>query len=520
VQGREVFISYRSLDNEAPPGCKRERGFVNYLITQVKYDLRQLGVPDTILWQDRAKIEKGDIWSEAIFNALGKAELFIAVLSRNYITSPWCHQELSTMLSRIKMLGESAGKRRIFRVDKHNVPEHEIPDTLRTIQSVQFYSKDDDRVDEYFWRGKVRRTKDYETAIRELAEAISKRLDELGVPLQPPPSQPSLGDYNALPSNGRVVFVAKPAKDMDEAYRTLVCELRGMGYRVTPDSEKDLGKLGEEVRSSVNSALAEAEASIHLLGKRTGGRPCGLDEDLVPMQLAAAADEAKKKPDFVRMIWAPTVLLGTSEAEITPRDPLSIVNQFGERLPTDQIYGDTASHFNEYVLQRLERLSRNDGNPAQTSVNISAETRDISDHAMTRVQAVGMERKIIYVRCGAGGRTREFALTIAKELKRVGFDPILVPLARVEQKHFGEGRHIITCWGSQSQEKILNELETIHSWKTAKPTGGKLILLLTSPSTKAKAEALDLEIPYVDHIVDARECDHALIGEKLVSALG
>jgi hypothetical protein len=508
-ENREVFVSYRRLDDEPPPGRLNERGFVRYLLKQVRYDLGQMGVPDALLWQDRAQIEKGDVWSEAIFSALNKAELFVAILSRNYITSSWCERELSTMASRMARLGAHAGKRRIFRVDKHSVPEHEIPEVLRGIESVRFYSEDNEtkRVDEFYWRGKVRHPRDYENAVRELAEAICKRLDELGISCQPQPQPPPLpSDYNALPSNGRVIFVAKPASDMVEPYRTLVRELQSTGYRVTPDCDKDLGKLGEEVQSAVVNALAEAEASIHLLGERTGGRPDGLHIDLVTMQLMAAADEASKRTGFKRMIWAPAVLLSGAftEAEIARRDPLSVVDGFGKRLPTDQIVGDTASRFNEFVLQRLERLGSNHSNQST-------------------------ERNVVYIR--PPGRNRQFGVAIAIELKRVGFEPVLNPsppvtkdqLARVEQKHFREARHVVACWGSQCEAKILAEIDTIHSWKTARPksAGSKLILLLTSPSTKAKAEVLALGNPYVDHIVDASKCeDAALIAEKLVSALG
>jgi hypothetical protein len=366
-EAREVFVSYRRLDDELPPDCSSDSGgFVGYLLRQVRYDLRQMGVPDAVLWRDRAKIELGDRWSEAIHKALNSAELFVAILSRNYVTSDWCAKELSAMASRIAMLDAEDGQRRIFRVDKHSVPEHEIPETLRCIQAVRFYREDDEtkRVDEYFWRGKVRRSDDYEKAVNDLARAICDRLDELGIPLTPLPEEtPSLSDYTACRSNGRVVFVAKPASDMEEAYRTLVRELRGTGYRVTPDPDKRVGEPGWDVRAAVVDGLAEAEASIHLLGKRTGGRPEELDMDLVPMQLAAAADEAQKreagtKAGFERMIWAPSVLLlGASEhVEAARRDPLGVVDEFGGRLSTDQIEGDpAASRFNEFVLQRLER---------------------------------------------------------------------------------------------------------------------------------------------------------------------
>jgi TIR domain len=365
---REVFISYRRVDN-VPPGDGRNRhGFVNYLLRQVRSRLLEDGVPDAILWQDRSQIEPGDIWSEAILNALNRAELFVAIVSKNYIRSSWCKEELGVMKSRVDELGAPAGMRRIFRVDKHKVPENEIPETLRSIQSVRFYREDHDAkcVDEFFWGGKVRLSKEFDKALLELTSAIGERLEDLGVPFQPKGCPEPQVD-NVGPSNGRVIFVAKPAGDMVESYRILVEELRGTGFRVTPDPDKDLGNLGEEVRSDVLSALAEAEASIHLLGIRPGGRPDGLDLDLVPMQLAASADEAKARPGFERMIWAPAVLpMETSaQAKRALRDPLKVLKRFGQRLlETDQIDGDTASRFNEFVLQRLERrrISRRQAN--------------------------------------------------------------------------------------------------------------------------------------------------------------
>jgi hypothetical protein len=356
---REVFISYRRLDDIVPDDHRSRYGFVNYLLRQVRARLQEEGVPGALLWQDRSKIEPGDVWSDAIKNALNRAELFVAILSRNYITSPWCKQELDTMKSRVEMLGPPAGTRRIFRVDKHKVPESTVPDALRGIQSVRFYREDNDAkcIDEFFWGGKVRLSREYDKALLELTSAISRRLEELGIPSEPD-RQPEPEVDHACPSNGRVVFVAKPAGDMDESYRTLVEELRGRGFRITPDPDEALGTRGEQVRCAVLNALAEAESSIHLLGTRKGMRPDGLDMDLVPMQLAAAADEVKRRPTFERMIWAPTVLPAETSAQAKrPRsDPLKILKRFGQRLlATDQIHNDTASHFNEFVLQHLSR---------------------------------------------------------------------------------------------------------------------------------------------------------------------
>jgi hypothetical protein len=87
---RECFVSYRRLDDEPPPDSPDKRaGFVSYLLRQLRWELKQLGVPRAILWQDRAKIDPGDYWSETIRKALNSAELFVAILSKNYITSAW-----------------------------------------------------------------------------------------------------------------------------------------------------------------------------------------------------------------------------------------------------------------------------------------------------------------------------------------------------------------------------------------------------------------------------------------------
>ena len=189
VNEREVFISYRRLDNDPPPDDPNDRnGFVDYLLRQVKYDLIQLGVTNAIFWQDRSKIAPADDFPDEISNALNNADLFIAIVSKNYITSTWCAKELNTMTARIRVLGAPAKEHRIFRVDKHKVLDDEVPDPLRRIESVRFYREDRyaDRVDDYFWRGKVVFNDEYEGAVKKLAVGISNRLDALGIAMRKP----------------------------------------------------------------------------------------------------------------------------------------------------------------------------------------------------------------------------------------------------------------------------------------------------------------------------------------------
>jgi hypothetical protein len=353
---RVVFLSYAVRDNFHPTG-RIAHGFVNYLKRAVAARLQEEGVPDAILWQDSSQIEPGTVWDKEILNVLDRAELFIAILSKNYIQSSWCKRELDLMKLRVELLGTPAGERRIFRVDKQEVPKDRVPDPLPQIQSVPFYRNDGEVVDEFYWGGKVQLRRQYDKALLKLTSAISKRLEELGIPSEPK-GRPE-PQMNNVKCNGRVVFVAKPAGDMLELYQNLVEELVGRGFGITPDPDKDLGNRGEEVRSAVVKALAEAEVSIHMLGKRKGIRPDGLDMDLVPMQLAAAADEAKRRlGSFERLIWAPAVLPpeASARAKRGRRDPLKVLKGFGQQLlEADQIDSDTASRFNDFVLQRLER---------------------------------------------------------------------------------------------------------------------------------------------------------------------
>ena len=175
--GFHIFVSYRRLDDDPPPGSEKKSGFVAYLLRELRWELSQLGLPDDVLWLDRLSIEPGDIWSMRIKDELRKADLFLVILSKNYVQGTWCRTELEEITKVV-----DGRDRRIFRVDKHPVPEDKIPDPLRNIQSVRFYREDrEGRVDDYFWRGKVRRSREYDNALRELAGGIAQRLERLGI---------------------------------------------------------------------------------------------------------------------------------------------------------------------------------------------------------------------------------------------------------------------------------------------------------------------------------------------------
>jgi hypothetical protein len=493
AHARVVFISYRHIDDDPPPE-NPNGGYVTHLRSQLRWELNRLGVPEAILWRDRYKLQAGDVWSDVLKEELRKADLFIALLSRNYIHGDWCSTELATMASHVAQLDEGARQRRIFRVDKHLVPDEKIHEILRNVQAVRFYEHDKElnREEEFYYRGEVPEgmKRKYFGAIRELAEAIHQRLEELGVEMAP--QAPPL-TFAKPQSNGRTVFVAKPAKDMVSEYQALTAELTRSGYRVVPDPGADLPETGEEAQAVIESGLAEAELSIHLLGERTGIRPDGLDADIVPYQLDCAAAEARKRPAFYRMIWAPKVLPVRSGdgREVAQRDPFKTLVMFSTKVPTDQVDSDTATRFNQFVFQRLEKK------PAATTATTPAKS------------------KTLYLHCAHSDRA--FALATAKAIKAAGYSPIVRPgpaegtpeeVDAAELTSIAKAQRVLLCWGSATRLALLGEIgnPALAKWRAEDPAARSIVLLIGPPATEAKKEVVELGLgEEIGKIVDLME---------------
>ena len=489
--GRSVFISYRRLDDDPPPE-KPDGGFVRYLSQQVRWELNQLGVPKAVLWRDRAKIEPGDVWSLKIEKALSDADLFLAIVSRNYVHSDWCAREVSTMAARV-LSDSNDSPRRMLRIDKHRVDERLIPEPLRIVQAIRFYQEDAEtkEEDEFFWRGRVCLYDEYIYAVRRLARAIYERLEQLGGlseakrdGAKDEPSSSTVGETpDFIPIH--TIFVAKPAADMLEEYRSLTRELTQRGCRVLPDPSVALSDNAEQVTGTIQDALGNSAFSIHLIGERRGSRPDGLNEDLVPFQLSAAARRATSDPKFSRLIWAPKILPRSDPADndIKLRDPIEVLAGLGDKCPTDEIDGDTVARFKEFVLQRI----------------FSDTTPSV--------------RPNIYIH--SVSTDRDFAVEVARELKSLGATPLLGPETddgsseQVEQARralLSGTQYAIVCWAAANRAEVTSEAvcSALQDWKSENQSKRQLILLLGRPSSKAKTEIAEFGVGQaVDRIIDA-----------------
>ena len=480
---RSIFISYRRTDDSPPPEDLTAEGFVQYFHKQLQYELEdQLGLPKGVLWRDRCKLAAGDVFTKVIEDALGRSDIFLAILSRNYIQSDWCDREVTCFWKHFKDLDADARRRRIFRIDKHEIEDRDLPEPLREIHAIRFFEKNAETglEEQFYYRGKLRQRDPFFAAIREVATAIFQRLRELGV--EPKPRRAAV-EAPVVASNGRTIYLAKPGSDLQAAYRTLVRELAGRGYGVVPDPQQELPNDGPAAVEAIARALAQADTAIHLLGERRGFQPDGARDGIVPLQLAEAGRQATARAGFERLIWAPKIMPGAAP-DSAPRDPLAVLQQFDQLLPSDQIEGDTESRFDEFVLQRLG------GREAPAAV---------TKKRYAYIGALPVDQKLVVE---FGRRFKEFGLSL-----------ILGP---ADPSTLKRADRVIWCWGEADEASMVDALESpaLQGWRAANPAA-RIILLACPPASDSKATACQLDtFGAADFVLDVTATD---FGGRLAS---
>lgn len=361
----QIFISYARDDNLLPPG-DGNCGFVDYLHKELVYEFTRSGPQRPALWRDTRNILDAEPFDRKIERALDTSQILVVVLSPNWLASKYCAKELRRFAQSWYDRGEDADqvRHRIVIVGKRNVDRDRLPSQLQGQVGVNFYSLEDDRVPlkEYF-RGKVVDER-YQDQMDQLVSALLLFSARFGGWRET--SRP------ILVPNGHTIFVAKPANDMRLQYQRIVKELVGRGYTVVPDPNHDVPNE-KSVVSFIDHALAQAEASVHLLGEGDGFAPEGQDKRIVPLQLQRAAIRVSALPpsadipgrEFERIVWAPRTIEGGLDSgdAASGRDPLKVLERFHQQLPNDKVEGDAISKFVDYLVQHLAERAA----PAQGS---------------------------------------------------------------------------------------------------------------------------------------------------------
>lgn len=456
-------MSYARLDNELPPGMQSGQGFVTHLYNELRHELRALGEPWPELWRDVRHIEPGDQFDGEIKKAIDSSAVLLVVLSRNWLHRPYCMRELEAFAERWKAEGPERIRKRIIVVSKHAVKPEDRPALLQGQQGFEFFTLDSDEdageEREFFYRGKVRDEARYESQVIKLAKYLWQWDRSMPAPTPAVRTAPVQGmapvqgtapvqEKETRPT-GRTIYLAKPATDTREAYHRLVQELQRRGYGIVPPVDQavppDSAALG-----FVDSAMAEAEASIHLLGASQGFTPEGLDP-IVRLQLARAGARVPAgggERSFRRLVWAPRVWQTDAEADAAPpRDPLAVLAGFHRHLPTDTVEGDNLSRFVDVLIQHLDHTA-----------------------PLVEMPDAGTADSRIYL-CHRMEDSR-YVLDLAKALKQRQVKPVVAALegdpAEVSADHrrnLLECDAVVLCWASASEVWAKAAARELKNWR-------------------------------------------------------
>jgi hypothetical protein len=450
----QIFVSYARNDDASPPEDLTKKGFVTALHNQLYYLLGDLGEPKPKIWRDVRRIDRADQFDEEIAHAISDSAMLLIILSRNWMASAACREELNSFRDRWKCEGEMGLRQRIVVVGKRHVPPESRPSLLQHQEGYLFYALDDpDEVGlerEFFVRGEVRDNR-YVTRLEELAGLLWRRGARFGAGEGIQIETPERRWQEPRPKNDKAVYLAKPASDMRGAYDRLVTELTSSGYAVVPDPSKDIPTDTRAVQF-VDEALSQADIAIHLLGEKSGFAPDGA-EPIVKLQLARAASRlagaAISGEQFRRIIWAPKVLnLNSSEQRLDQvRDPLGVLEKFDRYVSSDTIEGDTLSKLVELVILRLSRAT--------------VPRQNLDDE-------LGNARAYVYHR----PEDMEYAFDIGKALKERNITPRFpayegsdAERVQLHRQYLRECDSVVVCWASAPDVWVKVTSNELVDWR-------------------------------------------------------
>jgi hypothetical protein len=363
----QFFISYARDDDKAPPFAEGGKGFVSSLRDQLTFEFTDRGGIVPQMWWDRRNVEPHDQFDPVIQEGIQSSDLLMIVLSRNWLASDWCRRELELFRQHWNRETESSLRQRIWVVSKQYIDPDRRPALLQGQSSYEFFWREkttpEGEEQEYFRQGKPQTG--YDEVMKTLAVHLWKRAQTSGSIKKKEPIEPEPREQHSEPAatakspSRRVIYVAKPARDMRWAYLRVVDELQGRNYAVLPGRDENVPLEG--AAEFVDAALGEAEASVHLLGEELGGSPEGCPP-IVTLQLARAGARVPSNGEtegrgFRRIVWAPKVLVDENgTAADAERDPLAVLAKCGQQLPTDKVEGSELSAFIDFLTQHLERI--------------------------------------------------------------------------------------------------------------------------------------------------------------------
>ena len=294
----DVFISYGHIDNQA--------NWVTHFHSVLQTRLQELlGSERVVIWRD-VKLNGIDAFEDAIRRSVCSSALFLSVLSPRYVASPSCRNELDWFVDAAER-GDGLRldiQSRLIRVVKTRLQEGMQPTNFKATLGYEFYESDPQNPEifrEFGSQEGMPRFEKFMDRLDILAQTLARTLFKMRQ------VQPSTKE-----GLQRTIFLARTTSDLEPHRASIQRELAGRGHTVIPT--EPLPDTGSELRTIAETLLAQADVSVHLIGRRYGVIPEEETSSFGEL-LYDLASAQRKRSGFHQLVWIPEDLQNPDDAQ-------------------------------------------------------------------------------------------------------------------------------------------------------------------------------------------------------------
>jgi hypothetical protein len=292
----DIFISYAHDDNHAPgdtPGWVDQ--FQQWLESWLT---KRRGMKKLSIWRDSRRMTGATLFDDAIKDAVTRSALFFALVSRNYLNSDYCRDELNGFHQHngATPAGLKVGDQyRIFTILLNNISFDRYQQWAPALKGTTGFAFHDAQSDQEL--GDFTSASDdlFQKQMRPLVDAVEAILTPLAAP---PPS--ATIEHVASPANA--VFMADVAETLQPFRTRLIAEIEGRQGSVLPAVPPPWEY--EDHRKQIRKIMSDARFSIHLFDQLVGRTIIDRPQTTYPHQQFATAKESPVLP----LVWAPPEL--------------------------------------------------------------------------------------------------------------------------------------------------------------------------------------------------------------------
>ncbi|BBO84726.1 hypothetical protein DSCO28_52920 [Desulfosarcina ovata subsp. sediminis] len=292
----DIFISYAHDDNHAPGG---QPGWVAHFHEWLEsWLVRRRGLSQLTVWRDKRHMGGNTLFNEAIQAAVDHTALFFALVSRNYLRSDYCRDELNWFYQRngATPAGLKVGDRyRIFTILLNNIPHDRYEKWSPALSGTTGFAFHDAESDQELGDFTPIHDDRFEKQLRPLVDAVEAILASMAAT-----GPPSAGAH--AESATATVFMADAAEPLQPFRERIIAEIKGQQGTILPAVPPPWENAPHD--TYVRQVLSEARFSIHLFDQWRGRRIIDRPETSYPWEQFAIARQSQALP----LVWVPPEL--------------------------------------------------------------------------------------------------------------------------------------------------------------------------------------------------------------------